>query len=144
MVAVLKIGGGEGGGVQQGDEQSAEGRDRGPLKGRVNRKGEGGGISGGGRLGVAGGLHWFNATAEAAVKRGLPFFPRPVRRRNPASACQGQVTILIYTLGLRTLTMHTHSSFILCMHTDRHTLVCTQQVGSLSDGDRGGGQERVL
>lgn len=51
MVAVLKIGGGEGGGVQQGDEQSAEGRDRGPLKGRVNRKGEGGGISGGGRLG---------------------------------------------------------------------------------------------
>lgn len=33
MVAVLKIGGGEGGGVQQGDEQSAEGRDRGPLKG---------------------------------------------------------------------------------------------------------------
>lgn len=44
MVAVLKIGGGEGGGVQQGDEQSAEGRDRGPLKGRVNRKGEGGAL----------------------------------------------------------------------------------------------------
>lgn len=101
----------------------------------VRLRGEAGGcISSGGRLGglqgwgvcVCGGaLHWFNATAEAAVKRGLPFFPRPVRRRDPASACQGQVTFLIYTPGLRTRTMRTHSSFILCMHTDRHALVCT-------------------
>lgn len=33
------------------------------------------GVGGGGVVG--GGLHWFNATARAAVKRGLPFFPRP-------------------------------------------------------------------
>lgn len=32
-VAVLKVGGGCDGGVQQGDEQSAGGRDGGPLKG---------------------------------------------------------------------------------------------------------------
>jgi len=80
----------------------------------------GGGLAaeeGWGWRGDGGALHWFNATAKAAVKGGLPFFPRPVRRRDPTSACQGQVTFLIHTLGLWTLTMHTHSSFVLCMHT---------------------------
>lgn len=88
---------------------------------------------------MLGGLQWFNATVEAAVKGGLPFFPRPVRRTSPASACQGQVTFLIYTQGLWTRTMQTHSSFGLCMHTGRHTLVCTQRVDGVSDRDRGWG-----
>lgn len=66
--------------------------------------------------------HWFNATAEAAVKRGLPFFPRPARRRDPASACQGQVTALIYTPGPPARTMRAHSSFIyVCTYTRTHT-----------------------
>lgn len=88
---------------------------------------------------MLGGLQWFNATVEAAVKGGLPFFPRPVRRTSPASACQGQVTFLIYTQGLWTRTMQTHSSFGLCMHTARHTLVCTQRVDGVSDRNRGWG-----
>lgn len=59
------------------------------------------------------------------MKRGLPFFPRPARRRNPASACQGQVTFLIYTPGLWTRTMHMHSSFVLCTYAHRQTHTCT-------------------
>lgn len=137
MVRWLYCGGWDGG-VQQGDEQRAGGRDRGPLKGsRLWSEWDRGQEGGRGALaaeagwgwwwwwwGDSGGLHWFNATAGAAVKRGLPFFPRPVRRRNPASACQGQVTFLIYTLGLWTRTMHMHSSFVLCTYAHRQTHTC--------------------
>lgn len=145
MVAVLKIGGGEGGGVQQGDEQSAEGRDRGPLKGRVNRKGEGGGISGGGRLRVAGGLHWFNATAEAAVKRGLPFFPRPVRRRNPASACQGQVTFFnIYTGPADSHNAYAQLIYFMYAHRQTHTCMHTASRQPLRRRQRWGPGESIM
>lgn len=64
-------------------------------------------------------LHWPNATAAAAVKRGLPFFPRPRKRaQTVAQARQGQVTALIYTLGLCAHNADTQLIYSLCA--DRH------------------------
>lgn len=58
---------------------------------------------------TAGGLRWFNAMAKAAVKRGLPFFPRPARCRDPASAGQGQVTTPIRAEAVRS-----HNAQLIC------------------------------
>lgn len=64
-------------------------------------------------------LHWPNATAAAAVKRGLPFFPRPGKRaQTVAQARQGQVTALIYTLGLCAHNADTQLIYSMCA--DRH------------------------
>lgn len=137
------------GGVQHGDKQNAGRRDGALLKGsRLCSEWEGGGtLAAEADWGcVCGGaLHWFNATAEAAVKRGLPFFPRSVRRRSPASACKGQVTFLIYTPSLPTHNtnpqliyfMHAHRQTHNCMHTDSQT---GKGVGAAAERER----ERVL
>lgn len=101
----------------------------------------GGGGGGGG--GDVGGPPMVQCNGRGSCERRSPLFPTPGATHNPASACQGRVTLLIYTQRPWTRTMQTHSSFGLCMHTARHTLVCTQRVDGLRQRQRLGGGATV-
>lgn len=98
-----------------------------------------GGIRSGGRLGGGGGgggdvggPPMVQCNGRSSCERRSPLFPTPGATQKPRSACQGQVTFLIYTPGLWTRTMQTHSSFGLCMHTDRHTHLCAHSASTVS------------
>lgn len=80
-------------------------------------------------------LHWPNATAAAAVKRGLPFFPRPSKRaQTVAQARQGQVTALIYTLGLCAHNADTQLIYSVCGQTCAHTATSRPKQGGGKQG----------
>lgn len=71
---------------------------------------------------------------QSSCERRSPLFPTTQQwGKTVAWVCQGQVTLLIYTLSLCTQTMHTHNSFIWCVHTATFRL-----------GRRGGQREKTL
>ncbi len=121
--------GGGGGGVRE--------RREGSLEGDVMKRQQAAKWMGPARRGAAGSVPPFvQCNGQSSCERRSPLFPTTQQwGKTVPRVYQGQVTLLIYTLGLCMRTMHTHNSFIWCVHTDRPSLMCTHS--HLQTGETG-------
>ncbi len=124
----MRVVGGGGGG---------KGEEGGQFRGGRYEKAAGCEVNGTGEEGAAGSAPpLVQCNGQSSCERRSPLFPTTQQwGKTVARVCQGQVTLLIYTLGLCTQTMHTHNSFIWCVHTDRLSLMCTHS--HLQTGETG-------
>lgn len=94
---------------------------------------------GGGDVGGGGGAPMVQCNGRSSCERRSPLFPTPGATQKPCFSLPGSSHFSnIHTGPVDSHNANTQLVWFMYAHRQTHTLVCTQSVDGVSDGDRGG------